>query len=127
MNKILFSITEALLTILRKRGVDVTRLRPLTKKEKEIEVLSNRLYDLQANISIKRAEIVDIQKQLIVNMEPVVFNILAETDDSWQKTTMTKIWMDNLGEINKKIDEHEELLQNFETTYYNLENRKNTL
>ena len=58
-------------------------------------------------------------------MEPIVFNVLSETDDSWQKTTMTKIWMDDLTEINNKIDEHEELLNLFENTYYNLENTKN--
>jgi hypothetical protein len=83
------------------------------------------LYDLQANISIKRAELVETQKNLIVKMEPIVFNVLSETDDSWQKTTMTKIWMDDLTEINNKIDEHEELLNLFENTYYNLENTKN--
>jgi len=38
---------------------------------------------------------------------------------------MTKIWMDDLTEINNKIDEHEELLNLFENTYYNLENTKN--
>jgi hypothetical protein len=125
MNKILLAITETLLVLLKKRGVDVSVLRPLTKKEKQIELLSNRLYDLQANISIKRAELVETQKNLIVKMEPIVFNVLSETDDSWQKTTMTKIWMDDLTEINNKIDEHEELLNLFENTYYNLENTKN--
>lgn len=127
MNKILFAITESLLKLLKHRGVDITKLRPLTKKEKDIEALSNKLYDLQASISIKRAELVDIQRGLITNMEPIVFSVLAETDDSWQKTTMTKIWMDKLGDINKKIDEHEELLHVFEMTYYNLENTKNTI
>ena len=127
MNKILFAITEALLRVLRKRGVDVSTLRPLTKKEKQVEALSNRLYDLQASISIKRAELVEVQKDLIVKMEPIVFSVLAETDDSWQKTTMTKIWMDTLTDINTKIDEHEELLVTFEKTYYNLENTKNAI
>ena len=127
MNKILFAITEALLRVLRKRGVDVSTLRPLTKKEKQVEALSNRLYDLQASISIKRAELVETQKDLIVKMEPIVFSVLAETDDSWQKTTMTKIWMDTLTDINNKIDEHEELLVTFEKTYYNLENTKNAI
>lgn len=127
MNKILFAITEALLRVLRQRGVDVSKLRPLTKKEIEIESLSNKLYDLQANISIKRAEIVDTQKNLIVNVEPVLLSILAQTEDNWQKTTMTKIWLDSLNDINQKIDEHEELLQVFEATYYNLQNAKNTI
>jgi len=68
MNKILLAITETLLVLLKKRGVDVSVLRPLTKKEKQIELLSNRLYDLQANISIKRAELVETQKNLIVKM-----------------------------------------------------------
>lgn len=127
MNKILFTITETLLRILRQRGVDVSKLRPLTKKEIEVETLSNKLYDLQANISIKRAEIVDTQKNLLVDVEPILLSVLADANDNWQKTTMTKIWLDSLNEINKKIDEHEELLQVFETTYYNLQNAKNTI
>jgi hypothetical protein len=127
MNKILFGIAQGLLTILRQRGVDISQLKPLTKKEKEVEKLSNQLYDLQATISIKRAEIVEVQRNLIVNIEPVVFDVLAKTDDSWQKTTLTKIWMDKLNDINNKIEDHEKLLGNFEMTYYNLENVKKSL
>lgn len=125
MNKILFAITQRLLTILKKRGVDISLLRPITKKETKIEEESNKLYDLQAVISIKRAEIVEIQKQLIINIEPLVFNVLSQTNDNWQKTSMTKIWMDSLNGINTKIDEHEQLLRLFESTYYNLEEIKN--
>ena len=127
MNKILFVIAQGLLTILRQRGVDISQLKPLTKKEKEVEKLSNQLYDLQATISIKRAEIVEAQRNLIVNIEPVVFDVLAKTDDSWQKTTLTKIWMDKLNDINNKIEDHENLLGDFEMTYYNLENVKKSL
>jgi hypothetical protein len=127
MNKILFAIAEGLLTILRQRGVDISKLNPLTKKEKEIEQLSNQLYDLQATISIKRAEIVETQRNLLLNIEPVLINVLAETEDSWQKTTLTKIWMEKLSDINSKINEHEELLGEFELTYYNLENIKKSL
>lgn len=127
MNKILFAITETLLRVLRQRGVDVSKLRPLTKKEIEVETLSNKLYDLQATISIKRAEIVDTQKNLLVNVEPIVLSVLAEANDNWQKTTMTKIWLDSLNSINRQIDEHEELLQVFEATYYNLQNAKNSI
>ena len=127
MNKILFAITESLLTILRQRGVDISKLNPQTKKEKEVEQLANQLYDLQATISIKRAEIVETQRNLIINVEPVLLNVLAETQDNWQKTTLTKVWVDKLNDINTKIDEHEELLGEFELTYYNLENRKKSL
>jgi hypothetical protein len=127
MNKILFAIAQGLLTILRQRGVDISQLKPITKKEKEVEQLSNQLYDLQATISIKRAEIVEVQRNLIVNIEPVVFDVLAKTDDSWQKTTLTKIWMEKLNDINTRIEEHEELLGDFELTYYNLENVKKSL
>jgi hypothetical protein len=127
MNKILFAITEGLLTILRQRGVDISKLKPQTKKEKEVEELSSQLYDLQAVISIKRAEIVETQRNLIINVEPVLLNVLAETEDNWQKTTLTKIWMEKLNEINTKIEEHEELLGEFELTYYNLENVKKSL
>ena len=127
MNKILFKITEGLMTILKQRGVDISKLKPLTKKERDIETLSNHLYDLQATISIKRAEIVDIQNGLIVSMEPIVFSVLGQTDDNWQKTTLTKVWIDKLNEINVKINEHEELLQDFEATYYNIENTKKSL
>ena len=127
MNKILFTITEGLLLLLRKRGVDITQLRPVTNKEKKIEKLANDLYDLQATISIKRAEIVQIQNDLIVNIEPIIFDILSKTDDNWQKTTVTKLWLDKLHVINSKVGEHEKLLESFEMVYYNLENEKKSL
>lgn len=122
--KILYSITEWLLRILKTRGVDTSRLNPKTKNELEFETHSNSLINLQGEISIKRAEIIDNQRDLLAMVEPTLFSTLGDSKDGWQKTTVTKLWFDKLGEINHLIDEHQILLKEFEETYIKIENLK---
>jgi hypothetical protein len=124
MTKILFNITEWLLTILKTRGVDITTLNPKTKKDVEVEYNKNQLVGLQAQISIKRAEIIDGQRDLLGMIEPTLFNVLGQTNDSWEKTTVTKLWFDKLRTINDLIDEHQVLIKEFEDTYVKIENLK---
>ena len=124
MTKILFNITEWLLTILKTRGVDITTLNPKTKKDVEVEYNKNQLVGLQAQISIKRAEIIDGQRDLLGMIEPTLFNVLGQTNDSWGKTTVTKLWFDKLRTINNLIDEHQVLIKEFEDTYVKIENIK---
>jgi hypothetical protein len=124
MTKILFNITEWLLTILKTRGVDITTLNPKTKKDVEVEYNKNQLVGLQAQISIKRAEIIDGQRDLLGMIEPTLFNVLGQTNDSWEKTTVTKLWFDKLRTINNLIDEHQVLIKEFEDTYVKIENIK---
>jgi hypothetical protein len=122
--KILYSITEWLLRILKTRGVNISELNPKTKNEVVFEMHSNSLIDLQGQISIKRAEIIDNQRDLLAMVEPTLFSTLGNTKDGWQKTTVTKLWFDKLNEINDLVDEHQGLLKEFEETYIKIENLK---
>lgn len=122
--KILYSLTEWLLQILKSRGVNVSMLNPKTKTEIQFDVHSNSLIDLQGQISLKRAEIIDNQRDLIAMVEPTLFSVLGNSSDGWQKNTTTKIWFNKLDEINELIDEHQTLLKEFEGVYTKIENLK---
>jgi hypothetical protein len=120
--KILYSITEWLLRILKTRGVDVSQLNPKTKKDHLFDGYSNNLIDLQGAISIKRAEIIDNQRDLLAMVEPTLFNILGKSEDNWEKTTITKAWFDKLNDINYLVEEHQDLLKEFEGTFIKIQN-----
>ena len=122
--KLIYNITEWLLKILKARGVDISTLNPRTKREALIEGTLNELRDLQSEISIKRAEIVQEQNELLSMVEPTLFNVLSESKDSWEKTSVTKLWMDKLNIINDMVGEHETLVKRFEETYIKIEKLK---
>lgn len=122
--KIIYGITEWLLKILKARGVDISKLNPRTKREALIEGTLNELRDLQSDISIKRAEIIQEQNELLSMVEPTLFNVLSESKDSWEKTSVTKLWMDKLNVINDMVGEHETLVKRFEETYIKIEKLK---
>lgn len=122
--KLIYNITEWLLKILKARGVDTSTLNPRTKREALIEGTLNELRDLQSEISIKRAEIVQEQNELLSMVEPTLFNVLSESKDSWEKTSVTKLWMDKLNVINDMVGEHETLVKRFEETYIKIEKLK---
>jgi hypothetical protein len=122
--KILYSLTDWLLRILKTRGVDISQLNPKTKIEFEFESAKNDLIDLQGEISIKRAEIIDNQRDLLAMVEPTLFSTLSNSKDGWEKNTVTKLWFDKLKEINDLVNEHQTLLKEFEDTYIKIENLK---
>jgi hypothetical protein len=122
--KILYSLTDWLLRILKTRGVDISQLNPKTKIEFEFESAKNVLIDLQGEISIKRAEIIDNQRDLLAMVEPTLFSTLSNSKDGWEKNTVTKLWFDKLKEINDLVNEHQTLLKEFEDTYIKIENLK---
>ena len=122
--KLLFAMTEWFLRILKARGVDITKLNPKTKKEVELEVVSNQLINLQGALSIKRAEIIDNQRVLLAMIEPTLFGALSESKEGWGRGTITKLWFDKLNDINGLIDEHQTLIKEFEDTYIRIENLK---
>jgi len=122
--KILYSLTDWLLRILKTRGVDISQLNPKTKIEFEFESTKNVLIDLQGEISIKRAEIIDNQRDLLAMVEPTLFSTLSNSKDGWEKNTVTKLWFDKLKEINDLVNEHQTLLKEFEDTYIKIENLK---
>lgn len=122
--KILYSITEWLLRVLKSRGVNTGLLNPKTNTELQFENHSNLLINLQSEISLKRAEIIDNQRDLITMVEPTLFSVLGDGKDHWEKTTTTKIWFNKLDEINELINEHQTLLKEFEGVYTKIENLK---
>jgi hypothetical protein len=124
VTRILYSITEWLLKILKTRGVDISTLNPKTKREVVIEGEINKLRELQSEISIKRGEIIQEQNELMSMVEPTLFNILSESKDSWEKTSVTKLWFDKLSVINDMVGEHETLVKHFEDTYTKIEKLK---
>ena len=122
--KLIYNITEWLLKILKARGEDISKLNPKTKNDMLVEGTLNELRDLQADISIKRAEIIQAQNELLSMVEPTLFNVLSESKDSWEKTSVTKLWFDKLNVINDMVGEHETLVKRFEETYIKIEKLK---
>lgn len=110
------------MNLLRSRGVDVQQLVPKTKQEIDFNNIKEELINLQGAVSLKRADIIDKQSDLFAFIEPVVYTTFGEIDNSWGKMGMTKLWFDKLNDINLLINEHENLLKEFENTYIKLEN-----
>jgi hypothetical protein len=124
MTRILYYITKWLLNILNNRGVDVSSLTPQTETEIKIERLTEKLMILASDISIKRAGIVEEQRSLLQTLEAPVFSMLSETNDSWQKTIVTQVWLDKIQVISDMIGEHEDLVKKFEHLYIKIEKIK---
>jgi hypothetical protein len=95
----------------------LTNLVETDEHTQKVRGVAQRLNDdmvmLQNDFSIKRAEIIELQTQLIQTIEPVYITMLAESKDSMVQTTMTKHWVDKLDEINYAIIEHETMVSDF--------------
>jgi hypothetical protein len=50
--------------------------------------------------------------------------MLSETNDSWQKTIVTQVWLDKIEVISDMIGEHEDLVKKFEYLYIKIEKIK---
>ena len=100
---LLYKIAKWSVNKLIKKGVDLTDLVETDEHTQKIREVAHRLNDdmvmLQNDFSIKRAEIIELQSQLIQAVEPVYITMLAESKDSMIQTTMTKHWIDKLDEI----------------------------
>jgi hypothetical protein len=119
--KIIYNITKSLISILIQRGVDINQLIPKSKTQINFETESNNLIDLQGKISIIRAKIVDNQRELLGMIEPTLFNNLANTNNPWEKTSITKAWFDKVHAINNLVNEHEKLITDFGVVYDKIE------
>jgi hypothetical protein len=53
--------------------------------------------------------------------------LLAETNENTIKTTMTNIWYNKMTIINKAIDEHELLVDDFKKTHEQLQKLESKL
>ncbi len=125
--KLLYALTELLLKLLKDSGVDTKKLIQKNAAEVELELVENELLKHQNQLSIKRAEIINNQRDLLAMVEPTLFSTLNDGEDNWQKTTITKLWFDKLDVINKLIDEHQEISKHFENTYIKIEKLREKL
>jgi hypothetical protein len=82
---------------------------------------------LQDEFALKRAEIIELQNNLIETVEPTFIRLLSESDDNMVKTTMTKIWVDKMTNINKAVDEHEEIVRIFTKKHEQLQKLESTI
>jgi thermostable 8-oxoguanine DNA glycosylase len=64
----------------------------------------NELVKIQSEISIKRAEIIEMQRDLMQMVEPVVLNLKNIPGDSEDKTHIIRTWLRGLSNINILID-----------------------
>ena len=115
---LLYNIAKWSVNKLIRKGVDLSNLVETDKQTKLLREaaysLNNELIQLQDEFCIKRAEIIKAQNELIYELEPTYITLLAESSDSMLQTTMTKLWMDRIEEINKLIEEHEQLIAIFD-------------
>jgi hypothetical protein len=117
MNKILYNTTKLFINILKRRGVNLSKLNIETKEEMLANSLKNKLIDLQNTLSLTRAEIIENQNNLLVDIEPTLISILSKTEDNWHKNVVTELWVNKLNNINQIIDKHETIIIEIESTY----------
>lgn len=114
---ILYNIAKWSVNKLVKKGVDLTELVEIdenTKKAREsIIIIDQELLRLQDEFSVKRADIIALQSELLKSLEPVYITMLAESTDSMLQTIMTKQWIDKITLINDFIQEHEIIVNDF--------------
>ena len=128
---LLYSIAKWSVNKLIKQGVDLTDIVETdnyTKKIRNAAIsLNEKLVSLQDQFSLKRVEIIELQNELIEIIEPTVMTLLAETNENTIKTTMTNIWYNKMTIINKAIDEHELLVDDFKKTHEQLQKLESKL
>lgn len=114
---LLYTIAKWSVNKLIKRGVDLTDIVDTDKKTKvvreAIAQINHDLFTLQDEFGVKRADIIELQSEVLKTIEPVYITMLAESNDNMLKTTMTKHWIDQLTTINTAIEEHEIIINDF--------------
>lgn len=114
---LLYKIAKWSVNRLIKQGVDLSDLVETDQRAKNIRDAATKinedLFNLQDKFGVKRAEIIELQSELLKSIEPVYITMLAESSDSMLQTTMTKQWIDRIEEINEVIHEHEVIVNDF--------------
>lgn len=102
-----------------KRGVDLSGIVNISEEDKKLKSsvleLNEALTEIMTEIDTKRAEIVSEQSALLNLIEGPYMNMLAESKDNLEKTTMTKVWLDSYDSINNLITIHENLISLYES------------
>jgi hypothetical protein len=128
---LLYSIAKWSINKLIKQGVDLTDIVQTDDYTKKVRNAANslngELIALQDQFALKRVEIIELQNELIELIEPTVMRLLAETEDNMIKTTMTTLWYDKMIVINKAVDEHEALIDNFSKKHEQLQKLESKL
>jgi hypothetical protein len=128
---LLYSIAKWSVNKLIKRGADLTDIVETDDYTKRVRNAANslngELIALQDQFALKRVEIIELQNELIDLIEPTVMWLLAETEDNTVKTTMTALWYDKMVVINKAVDEHEALVDNFSKKHEQLQKLESKL
>ena len=128
---LLYNIAKWSVNKLIKRGVDLTNIVETDDYTKRVRNAANslngELIALQDQFALKRVEIIELQNELIELIEPTVMWLLAETEDNMVKTTMTTLWYDKMIVINKAVDEHEALIDNFSKKHEQLQKLESKL
>ena len=117
---ILNKLIKWLFNIVKKVDKNQPELTNNTKIEKFIRI--------QSDISIKRAEIIEMQRDLMQMVEPIILNLKNIPGESENKTYIIRTWLQGLSNINDSIDDHEKLVIQFEGKYNKLnDNIKNNI
>ena len=117
---ILNKLIKWLFNIVKKVDKNQPELTNNTKIEKFIRI--------QSDISIKRAEIIEMQRDLMQMVEPIILNLKNIPGESENKTYIIRTWLQCLSNINDSIDDHEKLVIEFEEQYNKLnDNIKNNI
>jgi methyl-accepting chemotaxis protein len=117
---ILNKLIKWLFNIVKKVDKNQPELTNNTKVEKFIKI--------QSDISIKRAEIIEMQRDLMQMVEPIILNLKNIPGESENKTYVIRTWLQGLSNINDSIDDHEKLVIEFEEQYNKLNtNIKNNI
>ena len=117
---ILNKLIKWLFNIVKKVDKNQPELTNNTKVEEFIRI--------QSDISIKRAEIIEMQRDLMQMVEPIILNLKNIPGESENKTYVIRTWLQGLSNINDSIDDHEKLVIEFEGQYNKLnDNIKNNI
>lgn len=117
---ILNKLIKWLFNIIKKVDKNRPELTNNTKVEEFIRI--------QSDISIKRAEIIEMQRDLMQMVEPIILNLKNIPGESENKTYVIRTWLQGLSNINDSIDDHEKLVIEFEEQYNKLnDNIKNNI
>ena len=117
---ILNKLIKWLFNIVKKVDKNQPELTNNTKVEEFIRI--------QSDISIKRAEIIEMQRDLMQMVEPIILNLKNIPGESENKTYIIRTWLQGLSNINDSIDDHEKLVIEFEGQYNKLnDNIKNNI
>jgi hypothetical protein len=120
MTKLLIAITERLIDILRTKGVDIRKLKPIKEEDQTHRSLESNLYLKQGDLSMLRAEIIMLQNDLIKTIRDPVMEVLHKMEDTEDRTNLIMSWARQLKYINAKVDEHLRLIKEFEDAYNKL-------